>query len=54
MQIIDLHPLVVYIRQYLFISCLQATILTIKDYTNGLSLISLAYVGIVLVFYLFS
>ena len=45
MQIIDLHPLVVYIRRDLFILCLQATIFPFKDYTNGLSLISFGLRG---------
>ena len=45
MQIIDLHPLVVYIRRDLFILCLQATIFPFKDYTSGLSLISFGLRG---------
>ena len=45
MQIYDLHPLVIYIGQYLFILCLQANIIPFKDYTSGLSLISFGLRG---------
>ena len=39
------NPLVIYIGQYLFILCLQATIFPFKDYTSGLSLISFGLRG---------
>ena len=45
MQNYDLHPLVIYMGQYLFIFGLQATIFPFKDYTSGLSLMSFGLRG---------